>query len=99
MTSQHYLTDRKERENIIQSIGLGNPIATITVDKGHRNGPERHELTSTGIIIIYNAYTNKLVTKLIARPGQVRRFFQDGKTPQDLIALAAKHQALNFNKI
>ena len=99
MISTHYLTDRENRERLIQSIGEGQTIASFIVDKGHPNGPERHEVTNTGIIVIYNALSNKLVTKLIARPNQIRRYFQDGKAPQDLIDLAKKHQACHYNKV
>ena len=75
MTSRHYKADREQRENIIKNIiGEGKVIKTIEVDKGHRNGAEIHKLTDTGIIEVYNKATGKLITKLIARCGQAKRF-------------------------
>ena len=68
-TSKHYLTDRSKREALIKTIGEGKIIATFTVDKHHRNGPELHSITDTGIIIIRNKRTKKMITKLIARPA------------------------------
>lgn len=98
MTSKHWEEDRRSREELIHNvIGIGRPIKEVIIDKGHRNGPERHVLTNTGIIIVYNAKTNKLVTKLIARVGQVKRYYKDGDAPKELIALAKKHTDLGYN--
>lgn len=94
-TSKHYATDRQEREMIIQSIGLGNPVDRFIVDRGHRNGPEIHELTDTGIINVYNEWSGKLVTRLIARPGQIRRYYPNGKAPQNLIQKAIDNTVKN----
>jgi len=96
--SRHYREDRKHREAIIESIGTGQVVAKFTIDKGHKRGPEIHSITSTGIIIIQNEKTKKLITKLIARPGQIRRYFKD-ITPniQQIISLAYEHKALGFN--
>lgn len=88
MTSFHYMDERAEREANIQKIGYGNPIMRVTVDRGHKNGPEIHEITDTGIINIYNKRTGKLITKLIARPGQIKRYFDNGNAPKYLIKKA-----------
>lgn len=98
-TSMHYTNDRKAREQIIQMIGEGTPFKEMIFDKGHKNGAERHILTDNAIIIIYNVKTNRLVTKLIARPGQVKRFFANEKDcPKWLINKARKYQKMNYNK-
>ena len=96
--SNHYRKERREREDIIRSIGTGEIVARFTINKGHKRGPEIHSITSTGIIIIQNEKTKKLITKLIARPGQIRRYFKD-ITPniQQIINLAYEHKALGFN--
>lgn len=78
MTSEHYNQDRDWREYLISTvIGEGNIVDSFVVDKGHRNGPEIHSVTDTGIIIIYNKKSGKMVTKLIARPGQVIRYYKN----------------------
>ena len=95
MTSEHYRTDRQEREEIIRQIGQGNVIGEYTIDKGHKNGPELHKVTDTAIILIYNKRTGKLITKLIARPNQITRY---GITNTAIINLAKEHQKMGYNK-
>ncbi len=96
--SRHYTEDRKTREEIINKIGTGKAIATVRVDRGHRNGAELHTITTTGIIIIRNERTHKMITKLIARPGQVRRYFTEiTEEVQKVIDIAREHQMMNYN--
>lgn len=96
--SKHYTEDRQAREEIIRQIGTGHPVATFTIDKGHRNGAELHTITDTGIIIIRNKRTGKMVTKLIARPGQVRRYFTEiTEEVQKIIDIAYKHLIEGYN--
>ena len=96
MTSKHYTDDRKVREELIKKIGLGNEIGIFRVDKGHPNGAELHTVTDTGIIIIRNERTHKMVTKLIARPNQIKRY---GIERKDVIEIAREHQILGYNMI
>lgn len=111
--SEHYRADDVRREAAIKQIGGdGNVIAEFYVDRGHKNGAERHYLTDNGIIVIVNAITNVLCTKLIARPQQLLRYREWGipntlneKTrkmknwvvPQRLVGLAAAHQRMGLN--
>ena len=95
MTSKHYTDDRKVREELIKKIGLGNEIGTFRVDKGHPKGAELHTVTDTGIIIIRNERTHKMVTKLIAR-NQIKRY---GIEDKKVIEIARKHQSLGYNMI
>lgn len=95
MNSKHYTMDRKAREQVIRSIGEGNIVATFTVDRNHPNGAELHKITDTGIIIICNKRTNKMITKLIARPGQIRRYYKNGKAPKNLIEKAIDNTVKN----
>lgn len=97
MTSKHYSTDRQERENLIRQIGTGTLVKKVRVDRGHSNGAEIHEITSTGIIVIYNERTGKMITKLIARPGQIKRYWEEGKAPKNLVKLAYEHTTKNYN--
>ena len=95
MTSKHYTNDRIEREKIIEMIGYGTIVAEFTVDRGHKNGPEIHKISDTGIITIYNKRTHKLITKLIARPGQIRRYYKNGNAPENLIKKAIDNTVKN----
>ena len=100
MVSKHYVKDRVARERLINQIGIGKEVATFRVDKGHPNGAELHTITTTGIIIIRNERTHKLVTKLIARPGQIRRYFnKETEIVKKLILIAEIHQKKGYNQI
>ena len=98
LTSAHYQKERKKREDFIAFVvGDGNVIKEMVVDRGHVNGLEIHSLTDTGVIIIRNKRTGKLITKLIARPNQVKRFFNKEQPPQWLMTLAKFHEDLHYN--
>lgn len=96
MTSTHYSKHRSLRETVIRTIGRGHIVKVCKVDRGHPDGPEIHKITDTGIIIIENAITHKLVTKLIARPGQLRRYYGN-RVPYYLLKKAKEHQRKGYN--
>lgn len=91
MLSAHYQNDRLIREHMIQYIGQGTVVRTVRWDRGHPNGAEIHKITDTGIIIIFNERTGKLITKIIARPNQIRRYWEEGKAPQAIVNKAIEH--------
>lgn len=101
MVSYHYKTKRYKREHLINKYinGDGRVIDSFVVDKGHRNGVERHDITENGIIVIYNNNSEKLVSKLIARPNQIKRYYYGtGREPPSyLIRLAEWHESLGYN--
>lgn len=75
--SGHFHRDRHERiMRIAQTVGFGHIVRQCLVDTGHRAGCEVHVLTSTGIVLVFNAHSCKLVTVLVARPGQVARYYE-----------------------
>lgn len=75
--SGHFHRDRHERiMRIAQTVGFGHIVRQCLVDTGHRAGCEVHVLTSTGIVLVFNAHSRKLVTVLVARPGQVARYYE-----------------------
>lgn len=98
MNSKHWTKDRQERRKLIETIGYGNTIKTVVVDRHHKNGPEIHEISDTGIITIFNQKTKKMITQLIARPGQIKRYFTNNEIiPNGLLDIARQHQELNYN--
>lgn len=97
--SRHYEIDRQKRNEIVHTIGEGTPVVEFKVDRGHKNGPELHVITNTGLIKIYNFRTHKLVTVLIARPNQIRRLYAPNEAPQYLIDIAREHRRLRYNEI
>lgn len=102
MTSSHYNKKRYKRQKIIEMYinGDGNVIDSFIVDKGHKKGTEIHSITDTGLIIIHNKNTVKLVTKLIARPEQIKRYYKnfDKQPPKWLLELAEWHKSLGYNR-
>ena len=98
MTSAHYTIDRKAREAIIKTIGDGTVILEKEVDRGHRNGPEIHKISDTGIITVYNKRSGKMITKLIARPNQIKRYYEDN-APMELLRVAREHQRMGYNEM
>lgn len=101
MVSLHYDMDRYYREMFIYNYlgGNGKVIDSFVVDKGHKNGAERHCITDHGLIIVYNVRTGKMVTKLIARPHQIKRYYiNTNKRPSEkLLELCREHQQMGFN--
>ena len=107
MNSKHYTRDRQQREAIITQIGIGNiiketgnVIKEVVVDRGHRNGPEVHKITDTALILVYNQRTGILVTKLIARPAQILRYYkEDEPKPTKVVELARVHARMKYNEM
>lgn len=104
--TNHYKRKRYKREKLIKKYlgGDGNVVDSFVVDKGHKNGLEKHCITDNGIIIIYNVLSGKLISKLVARPQQVKRYYEHtGKYPpleyESILELAREHQILGYNKI
>lgn len=100
--SKHYNYKRNRRERMIEKYlhGDGKVIDSFIIDRGHKNGLERHEITENGVILIYNNDSNLLISKLIARPQQIKRYYKDieKEPPSYLMYLAQWHEDLGYNK-
>ena len=79
----HWCFEKTERHlRIVNKLGgYGTALATFCIDKGHRDGKELHTLTSNGIILIQNYDSREVVTVLIARSAQYRRYYKQGCYP------------------
>lgn len=100
--SVHYDRERRERNNFIENkIDVGAVLDSFEIDRGHPGGVEIHSVTDTAIIIIHNKITGKLITKLIARPEQLRRLYrsQNRVPPRKVLKLAYQHNRKKFNEI
>ena len=97
--TNHWIERNIRNDFIKEHIGVGNPLRTFKWDKGHPNGPELHTITDTGIIIVQNERTKKLVTTLIARPGQIYRYYiNEGLyPPKELMNIAKEHTEAGYN--
>lgn len=78
-TTTHHKTDGSVRTNVIKNMlgGYGNPVLTTFLDRGHKDGPEKFVLTDNAIIIVRNLRTDRHITDLIARKGQIFSRFGD----------------------
>lgn len=78
-TTAHHKTDGKVRTEVIKNMlgGYGNPVLTAFFDRGHKDGPEKFVLTDNAIIIVRNLRTDRHITDLIARKGQIFSRFGD----------------------
>ena len=67
------------RTNVIKTMlgGYGKPVLTAFIDRGHKDGVEKFILTDNGIIIVRNLRTDRWITDLIARKGQIFSRFGD----------------------
>ena len=106
MVSKHYLNQRNEREKFIEEYlgGDGRVVDGFVVDKGHPNGAEFHFITDNGLIIVHNLLTGKLVTKLLAREWQIRRYYEDTQRErppeyEKIVELAKLHESLGYNNM
>lgn len=105
MVSQHYETQRNKREKFIEEhLGEGHIIDGFIVDKGHIKGAEVHSITDNGIIIIHNLLSGKLVTKLLAREWQIRRYYENTNRERPpeyerVVDLARLHESLGYNNV
>ena len=103
MDTEHYKNQRYKREKFISDyIGDGFIVDGFVVDKGHPNGVEVHSITENGIIIVHNYRTGKLITKLLARPQQIKRYYEytGRKHPPEyerILELAREHNVLGYN--
>lgn len=102
MVSTHYKNHRNKRNRIIKNVikDDGYIIDGFVIDNGHKNGLEVHSITDKGIIIIHNYNTGKLITKLIARPKQINKYYRDAgrDAPKWLLDLCKCHKDAGYNK-
>lgn len=91
----------KRLDFIRDNIGEGNIIDSFLVDNGDPHGAEIHKVTSTALIMIHNAITQKFITVFIARPEQLRRLYRsdDREPPRHLIKLAYDHNRKGYNNL
>lgn len=98
--SQHYQNERSERERFIKEfVGLGEEKYAFEYDY---NGTKQiHRLTDTGIINVYNREGDYLITRLVARPQQIKRLFESRgeRAPRELVTLAHEHNVKGYNEI
>lgn len=101
LKTKHWDERQRRLEFIRKNIGYGQTLAEFIVDKGYRNGLEVHKVTSTGITVISNLKTRKLITVLISRPRQIERLYTANNmtAPEGLLKIAKHHEEKGWNEI
>ena len=89
-------SQRETRKEVISQLGDLVEFDSFVVDTGHPMGYEVHTVCTNGVIVIANMVTKRVVTYLIARPGQIKRY---GIKDETLIAIAKRHQEWGLNKL
>ena len=98
----HWQNDNPNRKNYVQSQKSSTPLRAFVVDKGHKNGAEVHVVHDNATIYIFNRRTHRKITVLVARPGQIRRYWNKGWVPADikpLLNLAFENQKQELNQL
>ncbi len=104
MKTEHYKKYRCKREKFINDLGHSYIVDGFVIDHGNKEGLEVHSITSNGIIVIHALNTGKLITKLIARPQQIKRYYETTGREKPLeydkiIECTRWYKILGFNKM
>lgn len=106
MVSNHYKNQRDSREKFIDKYlnGDGRMVDGFIVDRHHKDGEEVHSITENGVIVIHNLKSGKLITKLLARENQIKRYYEStGREPpsdyENILQLARFHESLGYNNV
>lgn len=100
--TSHYKKDRFNRgKTVYNELPKDYAIKGFYVDRNHPHGAEIHWICSNGIILIANARTKRLVTKLIARPAQITRYYKACNlyAPKWLLCKCREHEKRGLNNV
>ena len=100
-TTIHYGKFRKDREDFIQKkeYDKGTTVASFRVVRGDGRPPQIHNVTSTGLIIVKDM-KGRVITKMIARPEQIKRLYREigMEAPEEILMLAYIHNVNGYNR-
>lgn len=87
LKTKHWDERQRRLEFIRKNIGYGQTLAEFIVD--------------TGITVISNLKTGKLITALISRPKQIERLYTANNMiiPKGLLEIAKHHEEKGWNEI
>lgn len=87
---------REKRRNQALAFGDFEVLNSYVVDTGHPAGLELHTITTTAVVIIANMQKQQVITYLIARPQQLKRY---GIKDKNILKLAEEHKIYNYNEL
>lgn len=97
LSTSHWSNDRSMRSQRYDEESKGEGVYSFIVDTGHPNGFEIHTITDKAFIVIQNERTQRLITILAARPGQIKRYWRNRnqRLPNDSIFRTIIDNAVN----
>lgn len=101
ISTSHWHNDRNNRSQRYENEEKGEGVYSFIVNTGHPNGFEVHTITDKAFIIIQNEQTERLVTILAARPGQIKRYWlrRDEELPNNSIFRTILRNASNNRRM
>lgn len=92
-----HVEDRLNRFRFASELGDNYTLVnSYVVNTGHENGLEIHSVYSNGMVVIANQDSRKIVTVLIARPMQLKRY---GLFNNELLFTAYQHTTKGYNNL
>jgi hypothetical protein len=92
--SAHTL-ERMARQHVVETL-KGEVHMSFIVDTNHHNGLEVHTVLTSGVVVIGNLKGKRLITWLIARPNQLKRY---GIGNKDIITKSIQNTRMGLNQI
>lgn len=77
-------------------------LQSFYVDKHHPKGAELHHVMDNGVIVVTNWRTQKVVTVLIGRENQIKRYWEEsnsGQAPAEVLEKAREHKKRGYNRV
>lgn len=87
--SKHYINDRQERQNLINTIGIGKVIHTEIAFDEKRGRTFKYEITSNAVLIVKDRHKDFVITQMVARPSRIKKYWSNA--PQEIIQISIEH--------
>lgn len=89
----HANAERAERKARAEKLG-GEVYKSFIVSTGHVDGNEIHTILTSGVVVIANLSKQVIITWLLARPAQIKRY---GIYDKEIIENAERNQRNGLN--
>lgn len=94
-TPSRHTQERMARQHVVEKL-KGQVHMSFIVDTDHPNGLEVHTVLTSGVVVIGNLESKKLITWLIARVSQITRY---GVSDKKIIERAIQNTRMGLNQI
>lgn len=103
--SFHFAYERNERFKAIKrKLGIGSIVTEFVVDRGHKNGFERHIIYSNGVVLMVNEHSREIITIIVPRQPHIIRYWRglNRRVPREfeyLLSLARENEMKGYNNL